>query len=108
MAETVTSMAAPAAGASAIRRVIVGSDDSPVGLAALAAATDLAASNHAELVAVRSWALGLPRHGGRRMRHLSHPHVVLSFSGTEQRAAATVLTRKALRAAVDGRPPTFS
>ena len=104
MAETVTSMAAPAAGASAIRRVIVGSDDSPVGLAALAAATDLAASNHAELVAVRSWALGLPRHGGRRMRHLSHPHVVLSFSGTEQRAAATVLTRKALRAAV-GRPP---
>jgi len=38
------------------------------------------------------------------MRHLSHPHVVLSFSGTEQRAAAKALTRKAFRAAV-GRVP---
>lgn len=97
--------ASVAGGTPAIRRVIVGSDDSPAGLAALAAATDLAASCHAELVAVRAWALGLPRHGGRRMRHLSHPHVVLSFSGSEQRAAAKALTRKAFRAAV-GRVPT--
>jgi nucleotide-binding universal stress UspA family protein len=91
--------------AQAITRVIVGSDDSPAGLAALAAATDLATSNHAQLVAVRCWALGLPRHGGRRMRHLSHPHVILSFSGTEQRAAARVLTRKAFRSAVGPMPP---
>jgi len=95
----------PAAGAPAIKRVIVGSDDSPAGLAALATATELATSSHAELVAVRAWALGLPRHGGRRMRHIRHPHVVLSFSGTEQRAAAASLTRKAFRAAV-GRVPT--
>jgi hypothetical protein len=66
----------------AITRVIVGSDDSAASLAALAAATDLAASSHAQLVAVRSWALGLPRRGGRRMRHLTHPHVILSLSGT--------------------------
>lgn len=92
-------------GAPAVRRVIVGADDSPAGLAALAAATDLAASSHAELVAVRAWALGLPRHGGRRMRHLGHPHVVVFFSGTAQRAAATTLTRKAFLAAV-GRVPT--
>ena len=96
---------AAAGPASRITRVIVGSDDSAAGLAALAAAADLAASNHAGLVAVRCWALGLPRHGGRRMRHLTHPHVVLSFSGTEQRAAARVLTRNAFRAAV-GRVPT--
>ncbi len=31
------------------------------------------------LIAVRAWALGLPRHGGRRMRHLSHPHFVLDL-----------------------------
>jgi nucleotide-binding universal stress UspA family protein len=102
----VTQLAVTAAGgAPAVRRVIVGADDSPAGLAALAAATDLAASSHAELVAVRAWALGLPRHGGRRMRHLSHPHVVLFFSGAEQRAAAMKLTHKAFRAAV-GRVPT--
>jgi len=106
MTTTPAPAAVAAAGpASRITRVIVGSDDSAAGLAALAAATDLAASNHAELVAVRCWALGLPRHGGRRMRHLTHPHVVLSFSGTEQRAAARVLTRTAFRAAV-GRVPT--
>jgi len=105
MAQMVTPVAVPAGATPEIRRVIVGSDDSPAGLAALAAATDLATSSHAELVAVRAWALGLPRHGGRRMRHLSHPHVVLSFSGAEQRAAAASLTRKAFRAAV-GRVPT--
>ena len=87
-----------------ISRVIVGIDDSPAGLAALATATDLARSCGARLVAVRSWALGLPRHGGRRMRHLSHPHVVLSFSGAGQRAAATTLIGNAFKAAV-GRVP---
>jgi nucleotide-binding universal stress UspA family protein len=80
-----------------VKRVIVGVDDSRPGLAALAVATQLATRHGAQLVAVRSWELGLPRHGGRRMRHLSHPHVVLSFSGAEQRAAAKVLVRRAFR-----------
>jgi hypothetical protein len=39
------------------------------------------------------------------MRHLAHPHVILSFSGTEQCAAARVLTRNALRSAVGPMPP---
>ncbi|HTX82164.1 MAG TPA: universal stress protein [Streptosporangiaceae bacterium] len=87
-----------------VRRVIVGVDDSGPGLAALAVATELARRRDAQLIAVRSWALGLPRHGGRRMRYLSHPHVVLRFSGTEQRAAAKVLVRRAFRRAF-GRMP---
>jgi nucleotide-binding universal stress UspA family protein len=88
-----------------VERVIVGVDDSAAGLAALAEATKLARSYGASLVAVRAWALGLPRHGGRRMRHLSHPHVVLSFSGAEQDMAASVLVRQAFRAAL-GRLPS--
>jgi len=52
------------------------------------------------LLAVRPWALGLPRHGGRRLRHLVHKHIVLSFSGWEQKDAATVLTQRALQTAV--------
>ncbi len=87
-----------------ISRVFVGVDDSEPGLAALATATELARSYGAQLVAVRAWALGLPRHGGRRMRHLTHPHVVLSFSGAEQCAAASVLISDAFKAAV-GRMP---
>ncbi len=88
----------------AIQRVIVGVDDSPGGLAALAAAVRLARAYDAELIAVRAWALGLPRHGGRRMRRLSHPHVILSFSGTEQCAASSVLVRRALSAVAGGKP----
>jgi len=88
----------------AIQRVIAGVDDSPGGLAALAAATKLARDHRAELVAVRAWALGLPRHGGRRMRHLSHPHVVLNFSGIEQSAASSVLVRRAFGAVAGGMP----
>ncbi len=87
-----------------VRRVIVGVDDSEPGLAALAVATRLATRHDAKLIAVRSWALGLPRHGGRRMRHLSHPHVVLSFSGAEQRAAARILVRRAYRHALGQLP----
>jgi nucleotide-binding universal stress UspA family protein len=90
--------------ATAIRRVVVGVDDSPGGLAALAAATRLATARDAELVAVRAWALGLPRHGGRRMRHLRHPHVILSFSGSEQEAASSVLVRRLFRAVTGGMP----
>jgi nucleotide-binding universal stress UspA family protein len=91
-----------------VRRVIVGVDDNEAGLAALSAATNLARSCRAELVAVRAWALGLPRHGGRRMRRLSHPHVVLSFSGSEQRGAASVLTRRAFGTALGGMPSDVS
>jgi nucleotide-binding universal stress UspA family protein len=86
--------------AATIRRVIVGVDESGPGLAAVVAAAGLARANRASLVAVRAWALGLPRHGGRRMRHLTHPHVVLSFSGAEQCEAAAVLVERVLRSAV--------
>lgn len=87
-----------------IDRVIVGVDDSSAGLAAIAAAVMLARGYRAQLVAVRAWALGLPRHGGRRLRHVTHPHVILSFSDTEQRAASTVLIGDAFKAAI-GRMP---
>jgi hypothetical protein len=55
---------------------------------------------------VRSWALGLPRHGGRRHRRLAqvHPHVVLYFDGTEQRDASAQLVRKSFRIAAGGIP----
>ena len=88
----------------AIQRVIVGVDDTPGGLVALAAAVRLARAHGAELLAVRAWALGLPRHGGRRMRHLSHPHVILTFCGTVQCAASSVLVRRALSAVGGGKP----
>ncbi len=84
----------------AVCRVIVGIDDSGPGLAALREAVALARRHGARLIAVRSWALGLPRHGGRRHRHLAHPHVVLYFADWEQRVAARVLTKKALEQAL--------
>jgi nucleotide-binding universal stress UspA family protein len=70
------------------RRIILGVDDSPSGRAALQWAVSQARIREAQLVAVRSWALGLPRHGGRRHRHIVHPRVVLFFSGAEQRDAS--------------------
>jgi nucleotide-binding universal stress UspA family protein len=87
-----------------ISRVIVGVDDTGPGLAAVAAAIRLARSHDAKLVAVRAWALGLPRHGGRRMRRLTHPHVVLSFSGSEQSAVSRMLVRRVFDAVTDGSP----
>lgn len=87
-----------------IRRVIVGVDTTDAGLAALRHAVGLARARSVPLIAVRAWALGLPRHGGRRLRHLFHKHVVLSFSGEEQEAAATALTRDALHSAVGTLP----
>ncbi|MFY9889340.1 MAG: universal stress protein [Streptosporangiaceae bacterium] len=89
----------------AVTRVVVGVDDSDAGVAAVAAAASLARSAQAPLLAVRAWALGLPRHGGRRLRRLSHPHVVLSFSGTEQCAEASVLVRHVFEAALGKLPP---
>src|SRR5215470_5767240 len=92
--------AAPVAGG----RVIVGVDDSPGGLSALRWAVELARSADAPLVAVRAWALGLPRHGGLRRHGDGRGHVVLSFAGGEPRQAAARLVRQAFRAAVGGVP----
>ncbi len=91
----------PAAGG----RVVVGIDDSPAGLAALRWAVRAAREAGLQLVAVRSWALGLPRHGGlRRHRALVHPHVVLYFDGSEQSGASAEIVRKAFRIAAGGVP----
>ncbi len=76
-------------------RVVVGIDDSPAGLAALRWAIGLARSRGARLVAVRAWALGLPRHGGRR-HHGGRSPVVLTFRGTEPGHAARRLVKRAL------------
>jgi nucleotide-binding universal stress UspA family protein len=86
------------------RRVIVGIDDSPPGLAALRWALCRARSSGAQLMAVRSWALGLPAHGGRHHRHPAHPQVVLFFSGAEQREASAKLVRDAFKIVNGGRP----
>ncbi len=94
---------APAAG-TGIRRVVVGVDDTKSGLTAVATAIKLARSHDAKLVAVRAWALGQPRHGGRRMRHMAHPHVVLSFSGSQQNAASRLLVHKVFDVVADGTP----
>ncbi len=91
-----------------VRRVIVGVDNSESGLAALREAVALAALHGAPLRAVRAWALGLPRHGGRRMKHLVHRHIVLFFSGSQQRTAARALTTAALRTAVGELPAGLS
>jgi nucleotide-binding universal stress UspA family protein len=86
------------------RRIIVGIDDSPSGLAALQWAVSQARGCQAQLVAVRSWALGLPRHGGRHHRHPAHPHVVVFFNGAEQREASAKLVGDAFWAATGGQP----
>ncbi len=85
-------------------RVVVGIDDSPAGLAALRWALQRSESSGAPLVAVRSWGLGLPRHGGRRRRHLARPRVVLYFGGSEQRDASAKLVRQSLRTVSGGMP----
>jgi len=87
-------------------RIVVGVDDSPGGFAALRWAINEARSTGIELVAVRSWALGLPRHGGRRRNRLSrpHPHLVLDFDGFEQCQGCAELVRRSLRIAAGGPP----
>jgi nucleotide-binding universal stress UspA family protein len=89
-----------------VTRIVVGVDDSPGGLAALRWALGQARGAGAQLVAVRSWALGLPRHGGlrRRRRVRAHQHVVLHFDGFEQRQASAELIRRSLRAVAGGIP----
>jgi nucleotide-binding universal stress UspA family protein len=96
-----------AAAPGAVGRIIVGVDDSPGGLAALRWAISQARNAHAPLLAVRSWALGLPRHGGRRRRrpaHVRHPHTVLWFDGFEQREASAGLISKAFQLVAGGIP----
>ena len=79
-------------------------DTTEAALAALREGIALARRHGVPLVAVRAWALGLPRHGGRRLRHVVHRYVVLSFSGVEQRSAAAELTQQAMRAAAGSIP----
>lgn len=81
------------------RRVVVGVDDSPAGLAALRWAVSFARSRGAQLVAVRVWGLGMRRHGGHRGPGNGRGHVVLAFSGAQQHKVAANLTRRAFRAA---------
>lgn len=94
---------APGAGG----RIVVGVDDSPGGRAALRWAVTQARTAHVPLLAVRSWALGLPGHGGRRLRRsarVRHPHLVLSFDGFEQREASARLVSKSFRVVAGGIP----
>jgi nucleotide-binding universal stress UspA family protein len=87
-----------------VQRVIVGIDDTASGQAALRWAVIEARSDGAQLVAVRAWALGLPRHGGRRHRHPDRSPVVFAFAGDSQREAATALVRKEFVSAAGGIP----
>ena len=87
-------------------RIIVGIDDSPGGQAALRLAVAQARNSHARLVAVRSWALGLPRHGGLRRRRLGpiHPHIVLHWDRTMQTEASRDFVGDCFVDAVGGMP----
>jgi nucleotide-binding universal stress UspA family protein len=85
-------------------RIIVGVDDSPGGLAALEWAVSRARANHSQLVAVRAWALRLPRHGGRRLRDDGHRHVVAAFEGTVQRDEAIGIIQRSFCNASGGIP----
>lgn len=92
------------AGTGTYRRVVVGVDDSAGGLAALRYAVGMASAGHSQLVAVRSWDLGLPRHGGRRHRHRSHQGVLLLYNGVQQRIESRNLISRVFQAAAGGIP----
>jgi nucleotide-binding universal stress UspA family protein len=87
-------------------RIVVGIDDSPGGLAALRLAVAQARSGNARLVAVRSWALGLPRHGGLRRRRLGpvHPHTLLHWDRTRLSEASRAFVKECFADAVGGMP----
>ena len=99
-------MEAVSTGEGRSRRVVVGVDDSPGGLAALRHAIDMARAGRSQLVAVRSWGLGLPRHGGRRRRRVDADHgpLVTFFNGAEQRQRSAQLIRQAFTDASGGIP----
>ena len=86
------------------RRIVVGVDDSSGGLSALRWAVRQARNSGAQLVAVRSWTLILPRHGGTRHRRKRHSPVVLAFTGNEQRQESAEIVRRAFRSAIGGFP----
>ena len=94
MASTPIGQQSPAAGG----RVVVGVDGSESSKAALRWAIGLARSRGARLVAVRAWALGLPRHGGLR-HHGYRRSVVISFNSVEPGRAARRLAKRTLRVA---------
>ena len=77
------------------RRVVVGVDNSPAGLAALRWAVRFARSRGAQLVAVRVWELSMRRRGGHRGPGNGRGHVVLAFPGAQQRQVAANLTERA-------------
>ena len=97
MTGTPSGRPSPAAGG----RVVVGIDDSPAGLAALRWAIGFARSRRARLVAVRAWALGLPRHGGLR-HHGYRRSVIITFHGAEPVHAARRLAKRVLLEAASG------
>jgi nucleotide-binding universal stress UspA family protein len=82
-------------------RIVVGVDDTRDGLAALRQAVALARAAGTQLLAVRSRAFGLPRHGGRR-RHLgkTHPRVMLYVNRAAERQASAVIVRQAFQTAM--------
>src|SRR5262249_4571351 len=87
-------------------RIIIGINDSPGGQAALPPADAPVWNSHARLVAVRSWALGLPRHGGLRRRRLGpvHRHIVLHWDRTMQTEASRDFVSDCFVDAVGGMP----
>ncbi len=94
---------ADAAAAPGTRRIVVGVDDSS-GLNALRWAVRQARKTGAQLVAVRSWTLSLPRHGGTRHRRKRRSPTVLVFAGNEQREESAEIVRQAFRSAIGGIP----
>jgi nucleotide-binding universal stress UspA family protein len=94
----------PDGGAGMYSRVVVGVDDTPGGLAALRSAVSMARTGQSRLVAVRSWELGLPKHGGRRLRHLGRHGTVLFYNGVQQRIESDNLVRDAFQTATGGIP----
>lgn len=90
------------------RRVVVGVDDSDGGLAALRYAVSMARARHSQLVAVRCWDIGLPRHGGRRNRRGSHHGMLLFYNGVQQRMASGHLVSDVFRAVLGGVPPDLA
>ena len=89
------------------RRIVVGVDDSS-GLNALRWAVRQARRTGAQLVAVRSWTLSLPRHGGTRHRRRRRSPVVLVFAGNEQREESAQIVRQAFGSAIGGIPRDVS